>query len=325
MKIRIYTNLVYEGWNAQDLETGIGGSEEKIIELARELAKKHDVEVYHNGAHGTFDKVKYVDFRDFKPWEHSDVFISFKARQMLLQSINADKIFHFTADIEDWSNFDIQNVDQVVTISNWHTSRMGKGNIPINKLYLWADLERLDKNKVKKKKGTALYCSSFDRGLEELLVKWPYVKEKLGLKKLYVTYGWDFINKVIKGNPRMQEWKKRMIKLLEQDGIEQLGRLTNDEMCKMYWKSEYWIHPCNAPDNELFCINAVKAQYAECKPLVRRVGGMLETVHTFMDWDELMGEKVGKSTLNLEKNKKYVVENFDMKKQVKKFENLFKN
>lgn len=323
--IRVHTNIVYNGWSAEDLNTGIGGSEEKLIEWARELANDYDITIYHNGKHGMFDNVKYEDFREFRPWEYSDIFISFKARQMLTQSINSPKKFHWTSDIEVWEPFLAKEIEKILVISNWHKSRMSPEGLPYETLYLWADMNRLEKNKVEKEEGTMLYSTSFDRGLDQLLSKWGTIKEKLNLKKLYITYGWDFIDGMIAGNPRMQEWKKQMIAMMSQEGIEQLGRLTNDEMCKMYWKSEYWCLPCNNADTELFCINAVKAQYCGCKPLVRRIGGLQETVNEFLDFDNLIGQKASSQNLSdnwLENNKEYVMSNFDMNKQITKWKEL---
>lgn len=320
--IRILVNLVYDGWSAGDLETGVGGTEEKVIELARELAKSYKVIVYHNGIHGTFDNVVYEDYKKFKPWEYSDVFISVKSRSTLLQTINTKKVIHFTSDIEDWSDYIPHDIDRVVTISDYHSSRMKPKNLPLQRLYIWADLERLDRNKVDKEEGSMLYCSSFDRGLEDLLTHWDEVKEKLKLNKLYVTYGWNFIDGMIKQNPQMQLWKEKLQKLMDREDIVQLGRISNDEMCKMYWKCKYWCLPCNNPDGELFCLNAVKSQYCESIPVVRRVGGMLETVNEFIDFDALLGQKVGQDTFNknsIKNNKQYVIDNFDMNKQVKKW------
>ena len=291
-KIAFYTNLVYGGWSPRDLETGIGGSEEKLIELARELAKKHDVTIYMNGEHGDFDGVKYRAHKEFKAWDKLDLFVSFKARHILKLSINADMIVHWSTEIEpEWQEWELNNVDYIYAISNFHKSHFKQAETS----YLWADLERLDKNKVKKKNGTMLYSSSYDRGLEELLANWGMVKEKLELDTLYITYGWEFIDKLIKTNPAMIAWKDRMLALMDQEGIEPLGKLTNDDMCKKYWESEYWALPLNNPQSELFCINAIKAQYCGAMPVVRRIGALQETVKNFIDWDQLKGEKASMS------------------------------
>jgi hypothetical protein len=261
--IKIVTNLVYGGIDPHAYETGVGGSEEKLFELANFLSAQtdseqavYDVTIFTNGWHGDLNGVHYRDHREFKPWEHSNIFISFKNRQVLESSINADKILYFTTEIEGkWPQAQLNQVDQVITISKFHTHRMGDAGHPkLKHEYLWADMERMAKNRVAREEGTMLYSSSFDRGLEELLACWDTVKKKMNLKKLYITYGWDFINLIAKDNPNMAKWKERMEKLIEQhkEDIVFLGRVSFDEMCQQYWKCQYWCLPLNNADSELF-------------------------------------------------------------------------
>lgn len=304
-RIHFYTNLVKEGWNARSLDTGVGGSEEKLIELARELAKEYEVTVYHNGEHGIFDGVYYKDHVEFRSFMTREVFVSFKTRHMFQKSIGASKRLHWTTELEpEYKEFELDNIDRVITISKYHTSRMETKDEKIEHSYLWADLDRMDRNKEKKEEGSMLYSTSFDRGLEDLLLHWGDIKKKLNLKRLYVTYGWDFIDKIIAFNPHMVDWKKKVQELTKQEGIIMLGRVSFDDMCKLYWKSQYWALPLNNPDSELFCINAIKAQYAESVPVVRRVGALQETVNDFIDYDALLGEKVGMSTFKQDSIKK---------------------
>jgi hypothetical protein len=329
-KVKIYCNLVYGNWSPRDLETGIGGSEEKLIEFARYLVGtgKYAVEVYMVGEHGVFDGVRYIDRKQFASWDQHDIFISFKEREILKESINARKIFHWTTEIEpEWPGMLLGQVDTIWTLSKYHTSRMGnlsakRGNIPkfeenlkkFRHQYLWADLERLDRNKSEKKAGTMLYSSSFDRGLEELLKKWTQVKKALGLEKLYITYGWAFMDRVLKGRQGGMKWKEEMQKLMEQEGVEYLGQLTNDEMCKIYWKCQYWCLPLNNPGAELFCINAIKAQYCRATPVVRKVGALQETVNEYIDWDRLIAQ-TEVTEVNTEKNRMHA-EKFGMKRRI---------
>lgn len=308
--ISIYTNLVHGGWSPLDLEKGIGGSEEKLIEFAKKLVERgHEVRVYMNGQQGVFDKVWYLPHNLFNPFQHVDVFISFKAAHTLLNSINADKILHWTTEVEpEWAKFMLESVDQVVTISNYHNAKMKPESPKFKPIYLWADFDRLARNKVPKKKGTMLYASSFDRGLEELLIHWPTVKEKLKIHTLNVTYGWDFMINMFKANPKLKEWREKMDRLLRQDGVNLIGRLSNDDMCKEYWRAEYWALPLSNPDSELFCINAIKAQYCGAIPVVRKIGALQETVNECINFDEILGRPNQKSTYtkgSIERNKKH--------------------
>lgn len=321
-KVKFYTNLVFGGWSPKDLETGIGGSEESLILLTRELARRgHSVDVYHNGEHGVFDGVNYKDHREFDPFERHSTFVSFKARRMLDQSVNADKLIHWTTEVEPpYSGFELKQVDKVVTISKYHTNRMKPNTEQFMPIYLGVDFEELDKTKTEKKPGTAVYSSSFDRGLEELLARWPELKKKLHLENLYITYGWDFIDRMLTKTPDGAAWKARMLELLNQEGIIQLGRLTASELNKVYWESEYWVHPLNRADAELFCITAVKAQYCGCKPIVRRLGALQETVGQFIDWDNLLGSKEI-ITPQVEFNKKHA-QKFSLKRFTDQWEQL---
>jgi glycosyltransferase involved in cell wall biosynthesis len=272
--------------------------------------------------------VHYRDHREFKPWEHSNIFISFKNRQVLESSINADKILYFTTEIEGkWPQAQLNQVDQVITISKFHTHRMGDAGHPkLKHEYLWADMERMAKNRVAREEGTMLYSSSFDRGLEELLACWDTVKKKMNLKKLYITYGWDFINLIAKDNPNMAKWKERMEKLIEQhkEDIVFLGRVSFDEMCQQYWKCQYWCLPLNNADSELFCINAIKAQAAGCIPLVRRTGALQETVNNFVAWEDVSQWDTFKDLTEKQvlENKQFA-NNFSLKTRLSEFTKLF--
>ena len=323
--IEIYTNLVSEGWSANSLNTGVGGSEEKLIELARELAKEYDVTIYHNGTHGVFDGVKYKDHREFKAYAYRDVFISFKVRGIWTKSINAKRKIHWTTEIEPGFGISGLNaIDRVVTISKYHNSRMITKSPKINPSYLWIDTDRHDRFKTNKKKGLMVYTSSLDRGLEELVSNFDVVKEKLGVRKLVVTYGWNFIDKIIPFNPSVATWKERMLRLLDRNDIEFVGRLSYDEITKLFWKAQYWALPLNNPDSELFCINAIRAQYCGAIPVVRRIGALQETVNEFIDFDSLLGQKVGISQVNFKtgQNNREHAEKFNLSTAIKEWKQI---
>jgi glycosyltransferase involved in cell wall biosynthesis len=290
MQIKIYCNVVLGGWSAKDLETGIGGSEELLIQLAEAWAKEHDVTIYMNGEHGEINGVKYEGHHEYRPYEKHDVFISFKSKHILLETINADVKIHWTTEIEDAWDISIQRqVDHVAVLSPYHASRMpdfGKTTV----IPGFVDFDRLEANKSDKISGRVLYCSSYDRGLEELLNNWEALKQA-GMKELVITYGWEFLDNIVRVDPSKLAWKQRMQELMKQDGVIDLGRLSYDDMAKEYWKADFWVLPLSNPDSELFCINAVKAQYAGAQPLVRPIGALADTVNKFHDWDATMGVK----------------------------------
>lgn len=325
MKIVFYCNFVLVGWSGADYDKGrSGASEELLTQLSRRLVKDgHDVTIYKNGASGVFDGVKHCEFEDFKPFLPIDVFVSFKNKSSLLETVNAKKKIHWSAEIEDYKPF-IDHCDDFISMSNYHKRNCGD----IGKtIYNFIDFKETDSFKVDKEEGTALYSSSYDRGLEDILMNWDVIRKSLGLRKLRVIYGWRILNEIAKSNSNVLVWRDKMQKLLKQDGIEELGEVSKKDMIELYWKSEYWLHPVNNPQSELFCVNAVRAQYSGCIPVVRRVGALQETVNEFMDYDHLLGQKVGRDALSKDwkKNNRKYVEQFNFDNIYKQWNELLSN
>lgn len=76
-----------------------------------------------------------------------------------------------------------------------------------------------------------------------------------------------------------------MEKLLKQDGVRWLGELSREEIAREYWRAQYWVHPLNRPDSELFCLNALKAKHCEAIPVVNPVGALAETAPPFIPYE----------------------------------------
>lgn len=327
MTINIYTNIVNGGWSPWDLETGLGGSEEVLIQFASYIADQgHNVTVYHNGKHGKFKGVKYKGHEEFKSYIFSDVFIAFKNREILNKTVKAKKKYFWTTEIlKNLTDRFYNNVDAVYTISDYHKSTMLKKHDKLKSQYLWFDKKELDKS-FAPKKNIMLYSSSFDRGLEQLLINIDKLQKKLEFDKLVITYGWDFWDKANKGNSRAQQWKNKMLKLMDNKIVEVKGRLSRDKIHKQYWQAKYWALPLNNPESELFCINAVKAQYCEAIPVVRKIGALTETVNDHYDFQQLLGDKTRISPINTDSvinNKEHALK-FEINKQIPKWWKVLK-
>jgi len=285
-KIKIFTNQVYPAWEPTDLDKFLGGSEELVVLLAEALKRAdYDVIVYHSARTQEIklhNGVHYIP-RESAKCNADEIFITFKDNSPWLKGAKAKKNIHLTADIEpSWGmnqqthDFNINSIDAFVNIS--HYQRRRNVFVPSEKQYafpLGVDIESLDKNKCEKIPNTMLYCSSPDRGLLQLLTDWKHIKQKHPELTLKVAYGWrhfDFRNMPVR------QFKNQIDSLLKQDGIEYLGQLNKDEIEREYWKAQYWCLPLNNPDSELFCLNAVKAQYCGCVPIVNKIGALSETV-----------------------------------------------
>lgn len=268
---------------------GIGGSEEAISYLAQEffnIGFKVTIYTSLNGDNCTYNGVNFRPHEDFDPQKRTDVFISFKDREIWSQQIQAHTKIHFSLEVEPfWMHPDI---DHYVFTSNFHRSRMPW--IPRDLTHvipLGVSIPELEplKNYEKDAK-SILYASSPDRGLEQLLEDWPILHQR-GYT-LRVAYGFKILEKMAETNPNVKAHLDKLKEQLKQPGIENLGALCQSEINEEYARAHYWILPLRNPESELFCLNAVKSRYYGCKAIVNKVGALKETVGDYIDYSDFV-------------------------------------
>lgn len=121
-----------------------------------------------------------------------------------------------------------------------------------------------------------VYGSSYDRGLEHLLKMWPDIKKEVPDAKLRIFYGWVLFDKGYADNPERMAWKEKMNKLMQQDGITHLGRISHDAVRKEMENAGIWAYPTHF--GEISCITAMKAQAWGAIPVVINYAALEETV-----------------------------------------------
>ena len=121
-----------------------------------------------------------------------------------------------------------------------------------------------------------VYGSSYDRGLEHLLKMWPEIKKEVSEAKLRIFYGWVTFDAILKNNPASQEWKAKMVGLMKQDGIIELGRISHGAVQKEMENAGIWAYPTSF--GEINCITAMKAQAWGAIPVVVDYAALKETV-----------------------------------------------
>jgi glycosyltransferase involved in cell wall biosynthesis len=149
--------------------------------------------------------------------------------------------------------------------------------------------------------------SSYDRGLNYLLYMWPDIKEKYPDAELHICYGWDLFDKVTKGNPERQEWKKSMEVLMKQPGIFHYGRVGKEELAKIRKSCGIWAYPTDF--REINCITALDCQFDGVVPVTIDLGALQETAKAgILVKGDIKDEKVQKvylkELLDLMGNKK---------------------
>lgn len=120
-----------------------------------------------------------------------------------------------------------------------------------------------------------LYQSSYDRGLEHLLAMWPKIKAKHKNATLDVAYGWDTFNALASNNPERMAWKDQMVKLMQQPGITEHGRIGKAKLRELQLKCGILAYPSHF--YEIFCIGVVEAQLNGCVPVTTNIGALQET------------------------------------------------
>lgn len=297
-RIVILSNPFPGGWIPSDIETRLKGSESSLIEFASELARQgFGVYVYGQRPESepveeTFEGVIYSTL-DQVEIKEGDIVISFKNSNALLELSNVyrNKMIHWSCDVErPWN---LNCLEHFVHISEYHERRHYW--IPGRKseaFPLGVDIDRLIRNKVDRIPNTALYSASPDRGLFELLTDWPTIKKHHPKLELFVTYGYEEMIRYAQNQVQAVTYADQLEAFFKQDDVHYLGNVSYDEISKLYWKYEYWIHPLNRADSELFCLNAIKARYCGMTSIVNRIGALQNTVGDHIDYKKfLQGSK----------------------------------
>ena len=121
-----------------------------------------------------------------------------------------------------------------------------------------------------------VYGSSYDRGLDILLNMWPEIKKAVPDARLRVFYGWNLYDVGYHDNPERMAWKEKINKLMEQDGITHLGRISHGAVKREFELAGVWAYPTYF--GEISCITAMKAQAYGAIPVVVDYAALKETV-----------------------------------------------
>lgn len=319
--IVFYAGGHYEAWDGQsDQERGIGGSEGMCIQMARELAKLgHKVFVYNEcgKSHGkVFDGVTYYDHRHWNVDIICDVFIALRRPDVFGQKIRASKQYLWLHDTE-YGNVPLVNMyapDNVFVLSEAHKSIIKQNHgIADDRIFYQTRngynqyaLDWADKNAGKRNPYQLVYGSSYDRGLDNLLKLWPYIKAEVPEATLKIFYGWDTYDAMMQSRAQtphgqwMARYKEEILTLIAQsEGVQELGRVSQPELYKQFAESAIWIYPTKF--YEISCITAMQAQAMGAVPVCTPYAALKETVHTRFGMKVEL-DKIAAATIHLLKN-----------------------
>lgn len=260
---------------------GIGGSEEAVVYLSKELAKLgHDVTVYNQYPHPcTYDGVRWKHHATLLGEDEFDVAVlwriphhldthKFKASRTLLWLHDVPEKYWFTPER-------LKQVDKIIVLSQFHRTLLAE--IPDEKFFIsqngvelsqFSEVLPRDPKKV-------IYTSSYDRGLEHLLKIWPDVVAEVPDANLHIFYGWGTFDS-LRTDEKHQEWKSKMIELMSTlPNVTEHGRIDQVRLARELLSSGIFAYPCHF--EEISCISAMKAQVAGCIPLTSGYSALAET------------------------------------------------
>jgi glycosyltransferase involved in cell wall biosynthesis len=280
------TNL--EEWAPPRLtETGLGGSETAVIQIARRFADDAwRVNVYTNaGAYeGTYENVGYWDARRYDFNAPATVGVAWRQPHSGA-ALNADHRLLWCHDLNygplEPGIFSVY--DKVLGVSDWHAKALRSyydlpeqqaGFVPNGiDLSYFADSQR-------KVPFRCVYASSPDRGLLQLLHLWPQIIGGESGAELHIAYGFDTIDKMIElGRTDLIPFKEAVEKkVADTPQVVWRGRLPQDELAKLYEESWLWLYPTSFL--EVSCISAMEAMAGGAVPVTSASGALRETIGT---------------------------------------------
>ena len=269
-------------WNGDTFrKEGIGGSEEAVVHLSEEWAKRGwNVTVYNNC--GNKEIVSHgVTYKPFWAWnvrDKQDITILWRMPQIASMPINSDKIYVDLHDVISASEFTkerLAKIDKVFVKTPFHRSLYP--NIPDKKMVVIGNgFESYGKEK--KDAMLIINTSSPDRSLDVLPKLFKEIKKRVPNARLQWAYGWDGFKNGYSGNLKMMEWMNKTIEEMQSAGIESLGRLSQEDVGNLYQKASVFAYPTEFA--EIDCISVKKAQAANCMPITTDFGA-LDTSNKF--------------------------------------------
>lgn len=272
----------WEEWTPDSIKTGIGGSEEAVIYLSKELTKLGwKVTVYASPGikAGEYEGVIYKNFWEANLDDDFNILISWRQPHLFDHEFKANKKYLWLHDVmnkRDMSSKGLKQVDKIIVLSKFHRDLFPY--IPDDKFWISSNGIVLDqfKGEEKRKPHSLIYGSCPSRGLEILLDIWPEVRKEVPDVTLDIYYGWFNFIKGNKDNASKMKWMEQMQEKIKQEGITFHGRIGQEELAREYMKSDIWSYSCQFP--EISCITAMKAQAAGTIPVILNYAALNESV-----------------------------------------------
>jgi glycosyltransferase involved in cell wall biosynthesis len=304
-EIAILCGPGFEPWTPKSIEKGLGGSEEAVVYLGQELAKLGwRVTVYANpeSEEGNYDGVTYLNYYKLNPDDLFNHLILWRGIGFVdIKPKTRGKIMlwlHDMPNVPDFTPERLTKVNKIAVLSNFHRQQVQMYEnekfvpIPDDKFFLTRNgIPDLGITTWKGNPHRICYVSSPDRGLMYLLKHWKEVKAAVPDAELHVYYGFEIYDYIHRNNPAKIAFKKKIMALMDQEGITYHGRIGHKELAEEINKCGIWAYPTDF--TEISCISAMKAQALGAVPVVTNFAALQETVRNGVRVDVDIQDKEG--------------------------------
>jgi len=281
-RIIIYCGTGIMLWDAKSAEEGIGGSEEAVINISRELAKQGwEVEVYNNCLdEGIYDGVLWQGVWRYDQNRPCHTFIGWRdTRSIMYAPKESYKVLwlHDVTKYEYFTDAQLAAIDKIFVLSKYHRENLPE--IPDDKFWITSNgiIPSHFDEKVTRNPKACIYASSPDRGLERVLENWKDIKKEVPDAELHIFYGFTKNYDVLhRYNQNMKDFKQYILELLDQDGVTYHGMVNHKELAKWFLYCGLWLYPTSF--TEISCITGMKTQAAGTVPIISNVAALDETV-----------------------------------------------
>ena len=287
-EIAIICGPSFEKWSPKSVQSGIGGSEEAVISMSKELTKLGwKVTVYADPREdaGNYDGVEYKDWYEINNKDDFNVLILWRTIAYMDLMPKAKFTMLWLHDVPanpDYTKERIDRIDKIAILSEYHKSllRLHDNGIfrkmPDDKVFLTSNGIPPIEFEWKGNQKRVIYMSSPDRGLIYLLNIWPDVLKEVPDAQLHIFYGFDVFDALFHDNPGKMKWKMNLMKKMKEVGAIYHGRLGHNALHYEISRSGIWAYPTDF--TEISCISAMKAQACGAIPVVTNFGALTETV-----------------------------------------------
>lgn len=280
--IVIYCGPAWEDWAAPSVLTGIGGSEEAVVYLSKELNNLgYKVTVYCSCGvfAGVYGNVEYKEYFEFNPRDSFNILIAWR-HNIFVGDINARRKLIWLHDVPspDMVSHDtLDKFDKVIVLSEYHKSLLPEW-VPQDKICVSSNginIKDFDNVSEIPNPHRMVYTSSYDRGLINLLLMWDKIRQEVPDVTLHVFYGWNTYDSMVAKGARSPEFKQAMIQTMNKPGIIDHGRIGQKQLAKEVAKSGIYAYPSFF--EEISCISAMRAQCAGAIPVTTDYAALAET------------------------------------------------